>query len=416
MTAPPSSPQHGGGRGRLLVLTAGLGNGLVAAVSDVDPTTVGTMSVIGSTTGYSLAWLTVLLIPLVAGVLTIASRISVVTGHDLQGLVVLRYGRPARLLLLVSIVAVNLFTLAADVAAGGAALELLTGVGWRIWTLPLAAAVLVLLLAGAFHKVQRLLQYVMLVLIAFGVAAVLARPDWHAVARGTFVPALPLDKLHITSALALLGTTLTSYVYVWQSISHAEERPPVSRLRFQAIQSAAAVVVAVAIFWFIQVATAATLGREGTKVETSEQAARALEPVAGPGAAYLFAIGMLASTLLALPILAASTGYIVGAEFGWRRGLSQPARHAPRFYLVLALTLALSVAAVLSGLDPIRLLFLASLAGGIGTPISLAFLIKLARDPRVMGAHRIPGWLAGVGWGLTAAIAAISVVFLATGA
>lgn len=401
------------GRRRWLVyLSAAVGPGIVAGVSDVDPTTVGTLSVIGSTTRYSLAWLIVLLIPLLAGVQVIASRVGIVTGCDLQRVVVARFGRVGQLVLLGSVVAVNVFTLAADLAAGGAALELLTGVGWRVWTPPLAVAVFALLLAGGFDEVQKVLQCVVLVLLSFGAAAILARPDSGAVLHGTFVPKVSFDHGYVTAALALLGTTLTSYVYVWQSIERAEERPPTTQLRAKTVQSAVGIVVAAVIFWFILIATAATLGKQGNQVDNSQEAAQALQPVAGPVAVQLFAIGILASTLLAVPILAAATAYVVGAEFDWRRGLSAPVREAPRFYLVLAATLTLSVVSILAGIDPIRLLFLASLAGGLGTPISLGFLIIVARDRALMGDHRIPGWLAVAGWIFVAVVAAISVLFL----
>jgi Mn2+/Fe2+ NRAMP family transporter len=378
----------------------------------VDPTTVGTLSVIGSTTRYSLAWLAVLLIPLLTGVQVIASRVGVVTGCDLQQVVVSRFGRLAQLVLLVSVVPVNVFTLAADLAAGGAALELLTGIGWRVWTLPLAVAVLALLLAGGFDEVQKVLQYVILVLLSFGAAAILAHPDWGAVLHGTFVPKVSFEHGYVTAALALLGTTLTSYVYIWQSIQAAEGRPPLTQLRTKTIQSTVGVLVAVVIFWFILIATAATLGEKGIRVDNSQEAARALQPVAGPVAVVLFAVGMLASTLLAVPILAAATAYVVGAGFDWRRGLSEPVRGAPRFYLVLAVTLTVSVVSIIAGIEPIRLLFLASLAGGLGTPVSLGFLIIVARDRALMGDHRIPGWLAIAGWIFVAVITAISVLFL----
>lgn len=389
-----------------------VGPGVVAGVSDADPTTVGTLTVIGSTTRYELLWLTLLLLPMLAAVQMIASRVGIVTGRDLQRAVVVRFGRRAQVVALVSVVAVNLLTIAADLAAGGAALHLLTGVEWRWLTPPLAVAVLGLLLLGGFDEVQRVLQYVVLVLLCFAAAAIAARPQWGQVLHGSVVPEVSLRRESVTASLAILGTSLTSYVYVWQSIERVEERPTLAQLRSKAVQSAFGIVVAVGVFWCIQVATAATVGRRGIRVETAQQAAQALRPVAGPLATYLFAIGLLASTLLAVPILAAVTAYAVGAEFDWRCGLSQPIGRARRFYLVLGASLALGVVGILVGIAPIRMLFWASIAGGIGAPVSLAFLVVIARDRELMGNERIGPWLAGIGWAIVAVVAAVSVFFV----
>ncbi|WP_091102966.1 NRAMP family divalent metal transporter [Nonomuraea pusilla] len=394
------------------MLLATAGPAIIAGASDADPTTVGTLAVVGSTTTYSLSWLVLLLIPILGLVQAIASRVGMASGRDLQHDVVCRYGRIAQVVLLAAVVPVNLFTIAADVAAGGSALELLTGVDWRLMTPVLAVAVLALLLAGGFDEVQSVLKYVVLVLLAFGAAAVLAEPDWGEVLHHTLVPELSLQPRHLTATLALLGTTLTGYVYMWQSIERAEEQPDMSQTRVKSFQSVLGIVVAVAVFWFILVATAATLGVKGHEVQSSREAAQALEPVAGPAATYLFAVGMLASTLIALPILAAVTAYVMGAEFNWRRGLSQPVRRARGFYAVIAASLLLGVICVVTGLRPITLLFLASLAGGLSTPVSLGFLMVVARDARLMGRWRITRRMAVFGWLIVATVTAVSVFFL----
>jgi Mn2+/Fe2+ NRAMP family transporter len=292
-------------------------------------------------------------------------------------------------------------------------LQLLTGDDWRVFSPLLAVAVLAVLATRGFDAIQRVLEYFVLVLVTFGAATFLARPDWAAVLHGSAVPRASLDPGYVTAAVALLGTTVTSYVYLWQSVEAAEERPRFTRLRSVAVPSAVGIVAAMVIVWFILVATAATLGQHNNRVNTAQEAAQALRPVAGPVAAYLFAIGLLSSALLAVPILAAVTGYMVGALFDWPSGLSKRPREAPRFYLVVAASLGLAVVAVLPGVDPIRLLFGASLAGGVATPVSIGFLVLVARDRRVMGDQRIPRWLAVATWAFAAFIAAISAIFLA---
>jgi len=235
-------------------------SGLIAGASDVDPTTVATMAVIGATTVYGLSWLAILVFPILAVIQAISSRIGVVTHEDLQYLVKRRFGRVSQLLLLGSILVVTVITIAADLEAGAAALGLLTHLPGRWFVIPLAALVLGLLFVGSYDELQGVLRYVLLLLLAYVVAAFLAHPDWSSVLRHTLVPTFTLNKDYIAGALALLGTTLTSYVYVWQTIEEAEDKRPLAWLRLEEADAVTGIFFAVAVMWFILIATAATLG------------------------------------------------------------------------------------------------------------------------------------------------------------
>ncbi|HEX3426249.1 MAG TPA: NRAMP family divalent metal transporter [Acidimicrobiales bacterium] len=389
-----------------------LGPGLVAGASDVDPTTVATIAVIGATTMFKLAWLVILILPMLAVVQVVSARTGAATGQDLQQLVVRRYGRGPQILLLVSIVSVTVITLAADLEAGAAAVGLLVHADWKWFVVPVAVAVGALLVWGTYDEVQRVLRYVILVLLAYFAAAVLAHPHWSAVARGTLIPNFRWDTDYVQGALALVGTTLTSYVYVWQTVEVAEEKPPASRLRLKEVDAASGILFAVALFWFILVATGATLGRHHTQVQTAQDAAKALTPVAGRFAGDLFGIGLLSSALIALPVLLGTISYVIGAEFGWRSGLSERVRDAPGFYIVLLVSLAAAAGVAVLGVSPIHLLVIASVAGGLGTPIGLVFLMLVASDGDVMGRHTVTGRMKAAGWAVAAFIGIMSVVYL----
>jgi Mn2+/Fe2+ NRAMP family transporter len=255
-----------------------LGPGLVAGASDVDPTTVATMSVVGSTTGFALSWLTLLTLPMLAVIQAISSRVAVAGGADLQTLVRRRYPRGAQLLLLGSVLVVTAMTTAADLEAGAAALGLLLHIGRQWLVVPVAAAVLTVLLLGSYDEVQRVLKYLMLGLLAYVVTAVIAHPHWGQVAHGSLVPRISLRHDYVEGALAILGTTLTSYVYVWQTVELSEERPALSWLRPEEADAIAGIVVAVVIFWAILVATGATLAGHHAHVQTAEDAARRSSP------------------------------------------------------------------------------------------------------------------------------------------
>ncbi len=319
--------------------------------------------------------------------------------------------------LLVSVLVVNLVTIAADLQAGAAGLGLLAGVSARWLVLPLAAGLAGLLLAGRYGQVTAVLRWALPGFLAFTAAAVLARPDWPQLLRASLVPALSLRPGELTGAVALLGTTLTSYVYVWETVQRGAEQAPDSRpagnqlTRARAGAAAGAVFTAV-ILWSMLVASAATLGRHHQAAASAQDAAQALRPLAGPLAGRLFASGLVVSAVVALPVLMASTAYMTGAQFDWRRGLSQPVRQARRFYAVMAVPAGLAVAVTLAGVPVLPMLVAASVIGGLATPVGLVILIRLARDQQVMGGRPISRLLAAAGWAVTAVVGGLGVALI----
>src|SRR5450631_1032312 len=403
--ARPMNRRRPGRRRRSCVpgLLRGIGPELVSAASDNDPTNVGTAAAVGAQTGYQLSWVALLVAPLLGVVLTIAAQVGAVAREDLQSLTVKRYGRGVAAVFLVSVVVVNLVTIAADLQAGAAGIGLLAGVGSGWLVVPLGAAVAGLLLAGKYGQVVGVLRYLMLGFLAFGAAAVLAHPDWPRLLQASLVPALSLRRDQVAGGLALLGTTLTSYVYVWETIGRGVEEPPdgtadgggLARARAGAVVGA---VFTAVILWCMLVASAATLGRHHQAAASAQDAAGALRPLAGSAAADLFAAGLITSAVVALPVLMATTAYVVGAHFGWRRGLSEGIGHARGFYAVLVASIGLALAVSLAGIPVVGMLVAARVIGGLGTPIGLVILVRLARDPSVMGPRPISRRLAVAGW------------------
>jgi len=388
-----------------------LGPGVVSGAADVDPTTVATLAVIGAGTIYRLAWLTVLLFPMIAVVQVISTHVGTIGRKDLQTAVAGNYGSLARWLLLISILAVTIVTIGADLEGGAAAIGLLTGLDWRWFVLPLSLGLLAVLIFGSFHQVQRALKYVLLCLLAYAVAAVLAHPNWGEVVRGSLVPNFQWTGGYTAGALSLLGTTLTSYVYVWQTIAQAERWPSREGLRAGKKDAILGSFFAVAVCWFILVATGATLGVHHLHANTAADAARALRPVAGSLAGGLFAFGLLASAFVALPVLIATTAYVTGAQLEWRRGLSVKVREAPLFYGALVSAAMLGSGVALSGISPIRLLFIAGIIGGIATPIGLILLLAVAGDGNLMHDRPVSRPLLVAGWIVTTVIGVTCLAF-----
>ncbi|WP_433533219.1 NRAMP family divalent metal transporter [Micromonospora sp. CA-263727] len=385
----------------------------MSGAADTDPTTVATLVVVGAGTMFGLAWLTLLMMPALVVVQILATRLGVLSGRDLQQAVLDGYGRLASGLLLISILGVNVVTIAADVAAGAAAIGLLVGVDSR-WLVPaFAAGALALLLIGKYDEVERVLKVVMLGLLAYGAAAILARPDWLAVARGSLVPSVPFTQTHLAGTLAILGTTLTSYMYVWQTVEQVEQPCSRRQLKIRELDAVTGAGLAAVIFWCILVASAATLGTHHEQVTTAEQAAQALRPLAGPYASVLFSVGLLASAIIAVPVIMSTGGYVAASAFGWPRGLSRTPRQAPRFYAVVVAQTLAGVALALSGIGPIQLLFVASLIGGIATPLGLVMLALAAGNPALVGPGRIHWSLRAAGWLIAVVVSVVSLLYLA---
>ena len=399
---------------RMLARLAAMTPALVSAASDNDPTTVASLAVIGSTTVFGLAWLVLLIIPMLAVVQAISTQVGAVGEQGLAGIVRLRYGLAVTWVLLVAVLCVNLLTLAADLEGGGAALHLLTETDYRWWIAPLALTGCALLIFGSYRRVERVLFYLPLAFVTYVVAAFLAHPNWGEVLRDSFVPHYVHSSAYIAGAIALLGTTLTAYAYLWQGIEISHERPPlrrIARLKGDATIGAAA---AGLTFWFIVVATGATLGVAHHPVQTAEQAAQALAPAAGHAAALLFGIGLLGSSLLAVPVLLATSAYVIAELFGWRAHLDAAFENAPRFYATMIAVGVCSTAIAFAGIAPIRLLFISSIAGGIATPITLVALLLVAGDRRVMERRRPSRTLLCCGWVVTAIVSAAAALYLWT--
>lgn len=386
-----------------------MGPGIVSGASDNDPTTVASLAVIGSTTTYALGWLVILVIPMLAVVQAISSSVGAVTRKGLERVLRERYGPAVALLALTTVLAVNILTLSADLEGGSAAVQILTGLDYRWFVVPIAALASAALIFGNFAKVQRVLVYLPLVFLAYVAAAFLAHPNWHDVMRASLIPHLQYNKNFAAGAIALLGTTLTAYAYVWQTIEIAEEKPPLSRLGLVQADAVLGVVIAGATFWFIVIATGATLGVHHKAVETAQQAASALAPVAGHWASLIFGFGLLGSSLIAVPVLGATCAYVTSEMFGWRGSIDSDFWHAKHFYVTLLASMAAGCAIALIGVSPIKLLFVSSIAGGIATPVTLGLLLAVAHDRHVMKSHRPKPATLVAGW------AVFGVVTLATG-
>jgi Mn2+/Fe2+ NRAMP family transporter len=363
-----------------------------------------------------MAWLVVLLLPMLALVQVIAASVAAVSQMSLQQAITRTYGRGPAIVAAVSIVAIGMFTLGADVQAGAEALTLLTGVPFYFFVVPVVAIAGWMLATKSYLKVERILASLTLIFLCYVASAIYARPDWGAVLHGIVVPHLELSPLYLAGAIALLGTTLTSYVYFWESIEVAERSPRISQLRAVNADAVLGMLVAGSSFLFILVATAATLGKHHVAVQTAAQAAAALQPLAGTWDQALFGVGLLASAAIAIPVIAATNGYVVAQTFGLPAGLALRPREATAFYGVIFASLAFAAAFAMLQVPTISLLFWVSVAAGLATPITLACTMLVARNRATMRGRPIGIPLACAGWAVTAIITLAAIGFVISAA
>ena len=386
--------------------------GLVSGASANDPTTVGSLAVVGATTGYGMAWLVVLLLPMLAVIQAIAASVAAVSQMSLQQAIARSYGRGPAILAAVAIIVICLLTLGADVQAGAEALTLLTGVAFYYFVVPLVVAIGWLLATKSYLKIERVLAWLTLIFLCYVASAIYARPDWGTVLRAIVVPHFELSPAYLSGAIALLGTTLTSYVYFWESIEVAERRPNRAQVRAVEADAVIGMLVAGSSFLFILVATAATLGKHHAPIQTAAEAAAALRPLAGIWDQTLFATGLLASAAIAIPVIAATNGYVVAQTLGTRAGLASAPREAPLFYAVIFATLALGAGLAMLPIPTISFLYWVSVAAGLATPLTLALTMLVAGNTKTMQGRPISGQLAAAGWVVTVIVTLSAVGFV----
>ena len=406
----------------------GLGPGLITGVADDDPSGISTYTVTGATYGYQLLWLSLVTFPMNFAVQSVCARIGLVTGRGLAAVIRERYGRgwlaPIVLLLLVA----NVVNIGADLHAIAAVVELLTGVPHLALIAPIGIAVALMEILVPYALFARYLKLLTLVIFAYVIGAFVAQPDWTAALTSTIVPRLALDQAMIATVVAILGTTISPYLFFWQASEEVEEeheRGIVSTLlstgQMGALLAASRVDVALGMglanvgFYFVVLTSAATLHASGqTDIQTAAQAAEALRPLAGQAASLVFAFGIIGTGLLAVPVLAGAAAYATAELFDWPEGLANRFRQAPQFYAVIALATLLGGALSVVGVSEIRALYVAAIVNGVIAPPLLVVIMLIARDRRVLGDHIASRRLAGLGWFTMIAMAAAALALFAT--
>jgi Mn2+/Fe2+ NRAMP family transporter len=372
-----------------------LGPGIVTGAADDDPSGIGTYSQVGAAFGFGLLWTTLATLPLAVAVQEATARLGLVTGKGLAALLRERFSRPVLLGAVTLVAVANTFNIGADIGSMAAAAGLLVPVPKTLAAVAFALVMIVLEVTVPYHRYARVLRWLALSLLAYVAVLAVVHVDWAAALAHTLVPSLPPGRAGLAALLAVFGTTISPYLFFWQAAEEVEEqaeRPgPASRGRLAAMRGdvAAGMGSGVAVMFAIMTTAAVTLGAHGaTQINTAEQAAQALRPLAGELAGLLFAAGIVGTGLLAVPVLAGSTAYAIAETAGWREGLGRRVSQARAFYAVIAASILVGVVMDFAGVSPIRALYLAAILNGVAAPPLLLLILLLARSEAVLGVHR----------------------------
>jgi NRAMP (natural resistance-associated macrophage protein)-like metal ion transporter len=377
-----------------------LGPGLVTGAADDDPSGIATYAQVGAQLGYSMLWTAPLALPLMATVQYMCAKIGLATGRGLAGVLKMRYPQPVVVGAVLILLVANTINLGVDIGAIAAAVNLFLPVPAPVVAVPVTALLIVLLVFGSYDLISKIFKWLTLALFAYVGAALLAKPDWGEVLKSTLIPSFSFDSNSIVALVAILGTTISPYLFFYQAEDEVQEEisagkvtlsqrlapTPRKQLKLARIDVFAGMLVSQVVMYFIILATAATLHASGqTNVSTAADVAKALEPLAGPLAEVLLACALIGAGMLTVPILSASSSYAVAETFGWKRGLDQKPRRAWRFYALIVAGLIAGMVIEFLGIDPIVALFWTAVLNGVAAPPILWLTFVVANDRKIMG-------------------------------
>ena len=381
-----------------------LGPGLVTGAADDDPSGVATYSVTGAQLGTSLLWTAAITWPLMATVQMMCARIGMVTGHGLAGALRQKFPRPLLAVAATALLVANTINIGADLLGMSDAAEMLTGVNSHVCVVVFGLGIAWATIRLRYHQIAGALKWLALTLFAYVVAAIHVGPDWREVAGAALVPSLPKSREAFAALVAILGTTISPYLFFWQASQEVEEEKAMGRRMLVRRYGATPEEIATRrldvgvgtffsnlVMFFIILTTALTLHRHGmTHIETSRQAAEALKPLAGRFAAVLYTTGLIGVGLLAIPTLSGSAAYAFAETFGWRQGLDQKLQNARYFYAIVLVSTAAGIAMDFTRLNPVKALFWTAILNGLLAPFLLVGILIAASDRRLMKGQPSP--------------------------
>lgn len=408
-----------------------IGPGFISGASDDDPSGIATYSQTGALFGYSQLWMALFSLPFMTVIQVMSGRIGLVTGKGLARVIREYYSRPALYVVVTLLFIVNVINIGANLGAMAASAQLLIqGIPFLVWLAFMTVLILALEIFVSYKRYANVLKYLAFSLFAYVVVAFVVKQDWGMVLRSAVIPSIRFDHEYLMNIVAILGTTISPYLFFWQASQEVEEgiahrratktavRPPIIswghivRLRLDTVVG---MLFSNVIMFFIIITAAATLHAHGiTWITTADQAAEALRPLAGDLTFVLFAAGIIGTGLLSVPVLAGSASYAVAETFNLKEGLYRSLRQAEGFYGVIVVATVAGLLINLTPLEPFQLLYFTAILNGLAAPILMYFIVRIARNQKIMGEYVSSRRSEVLGWIITAIMGAIGVALIAS--
>jgi NRAMP (natural resistance-associated macrophage protein)-like metal ion transporter len=405
-----------------------LGPGLITGAADDDPSGISTYSVTGAAFGYAPLWTALFSFPLMSAVQMMCARLGMVTGRGLAGVLRRNYPRWVLWSACALLIVANVFNIGADLGGMAKASEMMTGVNSLVWTPIFATLITSLLFWTSYRWIVQVFKWLTLVLFAYVVTAFLVRPDWKMVFHSTVIPHIEWTSKYLATFVGILGTTISPYLFFWQASQEVEEERKIGRTTVGERKGATTeelnrsrrdvltgMFFSNFVMYFIILTTAATLHAQGkTNIETAQQAAEALRPLAGNGAYLLFTIGLVGTGMLGIPVLAGAAAYAVAEAAAWRGTLDDRPPLAKKFYAVIAAAMLLGLALDYLGIDAVKMLFWSAVLNGVLAPPLIVIVVLLTSSKKIMGKRVNSTVLKTLGWATAAIMAAAAIAMFVT--
>lgn len=374
-----------------------LGPGLITGASDDDPSGIATYSQAGAGYGLSTLWTALITFPLMAAIQEMCARIGLVTNRGLTGTLKKHYPKPVLYLMLLFSFPAIVLNIGADIAGMGAVGHLLfPSVEPHYFSVVLTILLLIAMIYFPYRKIATTLKYLCIVLLLYFIVPFLHKQDWSDIAKATFFPSVHFNKDFVSILVAILGTTISPYLFFWQATMEVEESKKRKKgfiinkriLKDLKYDVDFGMFISNLVMWFIILSTGTVLFNAGIhKIDTVEQAALALKPLAGNSAYIIFSIGVIGTGLLAIPVLSGSLSYIFCETFGWEEGLDKKFHEARPFYLIMAVSLLLGLSLDYIGISPVQALIYSAILYGLTAPVLIAIVLHIANNQKIMKEH-----------------------------
>lgn len=405
-----------------------VGLGLITGAADDDPSAIGTYASAGAAVGPAFLWTAPVTFPMMCAVVYLAAKLGQVSGKGLFEVIKDHYPRWILYPALIGILIGNTIEAGADIGGMTAAIAVLVPLPAPLIIVPVTAAIFALQVWGSYELIRTIFRWLALTLLAYVISAIIAKPDILEVIKGTLIPAIRFDQKFLSLLVAVVGTTLSAYLYTWQSNQEVEEEIAMGRRRLAQRQGATKkelketktdVVLGMffsnLVMYFIILSTASTLFKTGqTEINTAAEAAEALRPLAGDAATALFAIGVIGVGFLAVPVMTTGAAYDLCQVMGWKHSLHAKPAEAKKFYGAIAVFTLLAMMMNFLGFNPMKALVFSGVVQGFSTPPLLLLIMLITNNRKIMGNRTNTFWLNVLGWITTLAIFAASVGLVVT--